>query len=54
MSGPEINLSIQFILNCGSKIASCYGGTATGTYEFIHNYGLIPYDSCQPYVALFK
>lgn len=52
ISGPEINLSIQFILNCGSKIAgSCYGGTATGTYEFIHNYGLIPYDSCQPYVA---
>ena len=52
ITGPEINLSIQFILNCGSKIAgSCYGGTATGTYEFIHNYGLIPYESGQPYIA---
>lgn len=50
--GGEINLSIQFILNCGSEIAgSCYGGTATGTYQFIHQYGLIPYDTCQPYIA---
>ena len=52
ITGPEINLSIQFILNCGSKIAgSCYGGTATGAYEFIHKFGYIPFDTCQPYIA---
>ena len=52
MTGPDINLSIQFILNCGIKIAgSCYGGTATGTYQFIKEFGYIPYDTCQPYIA---
>ena len=28
----DINLSIQYILECAG---SCYGGSATGTYEFI-------------------
>jgi cathepsin X len=50
--GPDINLAIQYILNCGSEIAgSCYGGTATGAYEFIHKSGFIPFDSCQIYIA---
>ena len=32
--GDEINLSIQFILNCGGGIAgSCHGGSHSGTFE---------------------
>lgn len=50
--GTDINLSIQFILNCGSELAgSCYGGYHTTTYQFIKETGYVPYDSCQPYVA---
>ncbi len=52
--GDDINLSIQYILNCGSEIAgTCHGGTSTGVYEFIkeHSSGFIPYDTCQPYMA---
>mmetsp|Transcript_8839 Transcript_8839/g.16064 ORF Transcript_8839/g.16064 Transcript_8839/m.16064 type:complete len:373 (-) Transcript_8839:412-1530(-) len=51
--GPEINLSIQFLLNCGAQVAgSCSGGSATGAYEFIHSHSkFIPYDTCQPYLA---
>ena len=52
ITGPDINLSIQFILNCGNKIAgSCYGGTASGAYQFIKDFGYIPFDTCQPYIA---
>jgi cathepsin X len=52
ITGPDINLSIQFVLNCGSKIAgSCYGGTASGTYQFIKEFGYIPFETCQPYIA---
>lgn len=48
----DINLSIQYILNnAGSMAGSCYGGSATGTYEFIKKAGFVPYDSCQPYIA---
>jgi len=48
----EINLSIQFLLNCGNWVAgSCHGGSGTGAYQFIHDYGLIPYDTCQTYLA---
>ena len=48
----EINLSVQFILNCGSEVAgSCHGGSATGAFQFIHDYGFIPYDDCQSYIA---
>jgi cathepsin X len=52
-SGDDINLSIQYILNCGSEVAgSCNGGSASGTYEFIKQsvYGA-PYDTCQSYLA---
>jgi len=50
--GIEIDLSIQYVLNCGGEIAgSCHGGSASGTYEFIKKQGYIPYDSCQPYEA---
>lgn len=34
--GPDINLAIQYILNCGGEVAgSCHGGSASGTYEFV-------------------
>lgn len=48
----DINLSIQFILNCGQEIAgSCYGGSATGAYQFIFQKGYVPFDTCLPYIA---
>jgi len=50
--GHDINLSIQFILNCGAETAgSCHGGYHTGVYELIHQKGYIPYETCQPYLA---
>lgn len=51
--GPDINLSIQYVLNCGTDVAgSCYGGSASGVYEFLKMVGdPIPYDSCNPYLA---
>jgi len=50
--GDDINLSIQFILNCGSDIAgSCHGGYHTGVYELIQQMGYVPYDTCMPYMA---
>jgi len=52
-TAEEINLSVQFLLNCGSEVAgSCHGGSSTGAFEFIHAHSkFIPYDTCQPYVA---
>jgi cathepsin X len=48
----EINLSVQFLLNCGANVAgSCMGGSGTGAYQFIFENGFIPYDTCQPYIA---
>uniref|UniRef100_A0A7S1Z433 Peptidase C1A papain C-terminal domain-containing protein n=1 Tax=Trieres chinensis TaxID=1514140 RepID=A0A7S1Z433_TRICV len=53
--GPDINLSIQFLLNCGSDIAgSCHGGSATGAYEFIKRWGYVPFETCMPYIACSK
>lgn len=44
--GDDINLSIQFILNCGTESAgSCHGGYHTSTYEFIQKTGFVPYDT---------
>ena len=48
----DINLSVQFVLNCGGEVAgSCHGGSASGAYQFIHEYGFVPFDTCQPYLA---
>jgi cathepsin X len=49
----EINLSVQYILNCGTDVAgSCHGGSHTAVYDFIKNHaGMVPYDTCMPYVA---
>jgi cathepsin X len=50
--GHDINLSIQWVLNCGASTAgSCHGGYHTGVYELIQDYGYIPFDTCQPYLA---
>jgi cathepsin X len=50
--GDDINLSIQYILNCGTEAAgSCHGGYHTQTYEFIKQVGYVPYDTCMPYMA---
>jgi len=51
-SMDEINLSIQYILNCGGRMAgSCHGGSHTGAYSFIKKSGFVPYDTCLPYMA---
>lgn len=56
--GPDVHLSIQFILNCATEVAgSCHGGTATGVYEFIKHHAKdrnVPFDTCQPYLACSK
>ena len=44
--GHDINLSIQFVLNCGAGMAgSCHGGYHTGTYELIKEKGFIPFET---------
>jgi len=50
--GIDIHFSIQAILNCGQNVAgSCYGGSASGTYQFIRDRGFIPFDTCLNYEA---
>ena len=50
--GDDINLSIQYILNCGGEVAgSCHGGYHTGVYQLIKEVGYVPYDTCMPYMA---
>jgi cathepsin X len=48
--GVEIDLSVQFILNCGDA-GSCYGGSASAVYRFVKKYGSMPFSTCQPYMA---
>ena len=47
---PDINLSIQFLLNCRMG-GSCNGGDHLATYQAIHEYGSIPYEDCMIYQA---
>mmetsp|Transcript_11566 Transcript_11566/g.24318 ORF Transcript_11566/g.24318 Transcript_11566/m.24318 type:complete len:221 (+) Transcript_11566:122-784(+) len=50
--GDDINLSIQYVLNCGGDVAgSCWGGSHSGVYEFAKTQGFIPYDTCMTYLA---
>ena len=56
-SGPDINLAIQTILNCGQHIAgSCEGGSPAGAYAFVHELTEqgkgIPFDTCMNYQAM--
>lgn len=47
---PDINLAIQFILNCGTSVAgSCDGGSAEGAFQFMQSG--IPEDTCMQYEA---
>jgi cathepsin X len=51
-TGNEINLSIQWLLNCNSDVGSCQGGSAIRAYSSLHSKGsMIPYDTCLPYIA---
>ena len=53
--GVDINLAIQFILNCGVESAgSCNGGDHYAAYKFISDYGSIPFDTCLAYEACSK
>ena len=50
----DINLSIQFLLNCAGpeRRLSCHGGSATRAYQYIKDVaGYVPFDTCQPYIA---
>jgi cathepsin X len=49
----EINLSIQYVLNCAGSVAgSCHGGSSTGVFEYIKGTsGYVPYDTCLSYIA---
>ena len=47
---PDINLAVQFLLNCGNA-GTCNGGDHLAAYEFIYNYGSIPFDTCLAYEA---
>ena len=48
--GPDINLAVQFLLNCGNA-GTCNGGDHSAAYDFIYKYGSIPYDTCLAYEA---
>lgn len=52
-TGIEINLSVQYILNCGTEDAgSCSGGSMIKLFRFIkEKSGYVPYDTCMPYIA---
>ncbi len=49
--GADIQLSIQYILNCGKEAGSCRGGSMLRTYAWVHNTSGIPYETCMPYLA---
>lgn len=50
--GADVDLSIQYVLNCGARIAgSCFGGSHHATYAFILRTGGVPFTSCQAYIS---
>jgi len=53
--GPDIQLSVQHVLNCGDA-GSCHGGSLDGVYQWIHSIGEdtgsgVSYETSQPYMA---
>ena len=51
VGGPQVNLSVQVLLNCANEIAgSCEGGDSLGVFQYLHQTG-VPSDTCQPYSA---
>jgi cathepsin X len=56
--GPDINLSVQHMLNCGNA-GSCHGGSIAGPYQWIQQISEqtgsgISYATSQPYLACSK
>eukprot|EP00584_Thalassiosira_punctigera_P001195 CAMPEP_0172544406 /NCGR_PEP_ID=MMETSP1067-20121228/14573_1 /TAXON_ID=265564 ORGANISM="Thalassiosira punctigera, Strain Tpunct2005C2" /NCGR_SAMPLE_ID=MMETSP1067 /ASSEMBLY_ACC=CAM_ASM_000444 /LENGTH=405 /DNA_ID=CAMNT_0013330965 /DNA_START=31 /DNA_END=1248 /DNA_ORIENTATION=- len=57
--GPDIDLSVQYILNCAPKPPeqqkhhlSCHGGNSLLAYEYIHStLKFVPEDTCLQYIA---
>merc|ERR1712216_849927 len=51
---PEINLSVQHILNCGN-VGSCHGGSVDGPYQWLHKLSKsgkgISLETSNPYLA---
>jgi len=50
--GAEVNLAMQVVLNCDKTDLGCNGGDALTVYQFIHEHGGIPDETCQPYEAV--
>jgi cathepsin X len=50
LSGTDVNLSVQHVLNCGG-VGSCHGGSIAGTYQFIKGSSGISYETSMPYIA---
>ena len=48
--GPDINLAIQYLLNCGNA-GTCNGGNHLLAYKYIYDSGSIPFDTCLSYEA---
>merc|ERR1711865_44861 len=53
--GPDVELSVQHLLNCGN-VGSCHGGTVAGPYQWLHGLSTktgsgISYFSSNPYMA---
>ena len=49
--GADMELSIQYILNCGATAGSCHGGSILRTFQWIYNNSFVPTETCMPYVA---
>ena len=47
---PDINLSVQFLLNCHGG-GTCNGGSHYKAYKYIYDVGGIPFDTCLSYEA---
>ncbi len=44
---PEVDLAPQVILNCDTVDNGCHGGDPITAYQFIHESGGIPDETCQ-------
>merc|ERR1719224_108716 len=57
-AGPDIQLSVQHVLNCGTA-GSCHGGSLDGVYQWIHSISQatgsgVSYETSNPYMACSK
>jgi cathepsin X len=53
-AGPDINLSVQHLLNCGN-VGTCHGGSVVGPFQWLHGLSQsgtgISYETSMPYSA---